>query len=126
MDEAISLDHPRRFVSRVYIHICQEHHSMIVKNGLSAFYNSVSLVPNLDLTCLSPPVIFLLTVARRYFFCGSFFVICASSLCLCHTVLSVSCSLVVTCWEKDELLALVLFYCVLSLSYTVSWVRCGT
>ena len=27
-------------------------------------------------------------------------------ICLCHTVLSVSCSLVVTCWERDYLLAL--------------------
>ena len=27
-------------------------------------------------------------------------------ICLCHTVLSVSCSLVVTCWERADLLAL--------------------
>ena len=39
------------------------------------------------------------------------FVICV---CLCHTVLSVSCSLVVTCWERADLLALlyVIFSCV--------------
>ena len=43
-------------------------------------------------TSLSHPVIFLLTIPRRYFFCGSF-LFCV---CLCHTVLSVSCSLVVT------------------------------
>ena len=32
--------------------------------------------------------------------------------CLCHTVLSVSCSLVVTCWEMADLLAplYVMFY----------------
>ena len=39
------------------------------------------------------------------------FVICVS---LYHTVLSVSCSLVVTCWERADLLALfsVMFSCV--------------
>ena len=31
-------------------------------------------------TCLSPPVTFLLTVPRRCFLCGSFFVICVSCL----------------------------------------------
>ena len=42
--------------------------------------------------------------------------------------LSVQCSLVVTCWERDILLALlcVQFCCVLSLSFVVSWVGCGT
>ena len=52
-------------------------------------------------------------------------------LCLvfvCHTVLSVPCSLVVTCWERADLLALlyVMFLVFLSLSDIVSWVRCGT
>ena len=39
------------------------------------------------------------------------FVICV---CLCYTVLSVSCSLVVTCWERADPLALlcVIFSCV--------------
>ena len=49
------------------------------------------------------------------------FVICVS----CHTVLSVPCSLVVTCWERDDILTLlnhVMFSCVLSLSHIVSWV----
>ena len=34
--------------------------------------------------------------------------------CLCHVFLSVHCSLVVTCWEKADLLAVlyVMFYCV--------------
>ena len=38
------------------------------------------------------------------------FIICAS----CHTVLSVPCSLVVTCWEKADILGLlcVMFSCV--------------
>ena len=46
-------------------------------------------------------------------FCESFFVICV---CLCHTVMSVSCSLAVTCWERVDLLAFlyVMFSCVFS------------
>ena len=46
---------------------------------------------------------------------------------VCHTVLSVSCSLVVTCKERAGLLALlyVMFSCVLLLSHMVSLVRCG-
>ena len=33
--------------------------------------------------------------------------------CVCHAVMSVHCSLVVTCWERDDLLALlhVMFSC---------------
>ena len=36
---------------------------------------------------------------------------------VCHAVLSVPCSLVVACWERAELLALlnVMFHCVMSL-----------
>ena len=48
---------------------------------------------------------------------------------VCHAILSsVYCSLVVFCWEWAELLALlyVMFYCVLSLSDGVSWVKFGT
>ena len=46
---------------------------------------------------------------------------------VCHTVLSVLCNLVVTYWERADLLALLymMFSCVLSLSHMVSWVRCG-
>ena len=46
---------------------------------------------------------------------------------LCHVVLSVPCSLVVTCWKRADLFALlyVVFYCVLSLSHMVYWVGCG-
>ena len=73
----------------------------------------------------SPPVkYFLLTIPRRYFFCGSFvfFVSCVS-----HAFASVHCGLVVTCWERADLLALVGdVYCILLLSHVVSWVRCGT
>ena len=48
--------------------------------------------------------IFLLAVPRRYFFCGSFvfFVSCVS-----HAFASVHCCLVVTCWERADLLTLV-------------------
>ena len=50
------------------------------------------------------------------------------ALCLCYIVLSAPCSLVVTCWERADLLTLlcVVFSCVLSLSHMVSRVRCGT
>ena len=42
------------------------------------------------------------------------FLLCAFHVCLCHTVLSVPCSLAVTCWERADLLALlfVMFACV--------------
>ena len=75
-------------------------------------------------TNLSPPKRFLLTVPRRYFFCGYFFCVC-----LYYGVLSVYSSLVVTCLEIADLLALlyVMFSCVFfSLSQTVFWIRCGT
>ena len=54
-----------------------------------------------------------------------FLVICVFR--VCHAVMSVHCSLVVTCWERADLLALLyVLSCVLSLSHVVSWVRCGT
>ena len=47
--------------------------------------------------------------------------------CVFHAIASVHCCLVVTCWERADLEALVcdvkLF---LSPSHVVSWVRCGT
>ena len=48
--------------------------------------------------------------------------------CVSHAFASVHCCLVVTCWERADLLALVVgdVYCILSLSHVVSWVRCGT
>ena len=49
---------------------------------------------------LSPP----LTVPRRYFFCGSFVS------CVSHAFTSVHCCLVVTCWEKADLLFMCLLY----------------
>ena len=48
--------------------------------------------------------------------------------CICYAAMSVSCSLMVTFWERADLLALLykMFSCVLSLSHTKSWVSCGT
>ena len=51
--------------------------------------------------------------------------------CVSHTFASVHCCLVVTCWERADLLALVgdvycMFIVFLVLSNVVSWVRCGT
>ena len=45
-----------------------------------------------------------------------------------HAFASVHCCLVVTCWERAELLALVgdVYYTFLLLSHVVSWVRCGS
>ena len=48
------------------------------------------------------------------------FVICVS----CHTVLYVPCCLVVTYWERADLLY-VMFLVFSSLSHMVYWVRCG-
>ena len=57
---------------------------------------------------LSPPSkLFILTVPLRYFFCGSF-VSCDS-----YGFASVHCCLVVTCWERADLLVLVgNIYCI--------------
>ena len=65
-------------------------------------------------------------VSRQYFFCGSFMffscLVFAVRLCA-----SVYMCLVVTCWERADLLALV---CGVSYEFVtfplVSWVRCGT
>ena len=49
--------------------------------------------------------------------------------CLCHTVISLSCSLEVTCWERADLLAFlyVMFsFCSFLLSNKVPWVGRGT
>ena len=46
---------------------------------------------------------------------------------LVFLMLSVHCCLVVTCWERADLLALVGdVYCILLLSHVVSWVMCDT
>ena len=48
--------------------------------------------------------IFLLTVPRRYFFCGSFVLFVS---CVSYAFASVNCCLVVNCWERANLLAFV-------------------
>ena len=48
--------------------------------------------------------IFLLTIPRQYFFCGSNVL---SMSCVCLALASVNCCLVVTCWERADLLAFV-------------------
>ena len=60
----------------------------------------------------------LLTVLRQCFFCGPFLLF-MFHICLCYSVLSVPCSLVVTCWDRAGLSALlcVICTCVLSLSH---------
>ena len=40
-----------------------------------------------------------------YFFCGSLLLF-MFHVCLCYAVLSVRCSLVITCWERADILAL--------------------
>ena len=68
--------------------------------------------------------IFLLTIPWPYFFCGSFafFVSCVS-----HAFASVHYCLEVTCWERANVLSLVVMFIILMLiSHVVSWVRCGT
>ena len=63
------------------------------------------------------------------FFCGSFLLF-MFRVCLCHPVLSVPCSLVVTCWERADLLVLmhVMFSWVFNtFPYGIqSWARCDT
>ena len=62
-------------------------------------------------TNLSPPVNILLTIPRQCFFYESFLLFMFR---VCHAVLSVHCSLVINCWERTNLLALlyVIFSCV--------------
>ena len=52
----------------------------------------------------APTKILLLTVPRRYFFCGSFVLFMSY---VCHALASVRCCLVVACWERADLFALV-------------------
>ena len=51
-----------------------------------------------------------LTVPRRCFFCGCYLLF-VFHVCLCYTVLSVPYSLVVTCWERADLLAFLWLMC---------------
>ena len=58
----------------------------------------------------APSKVFLLTVPRRYLFCGSFLIFVS---CDSHAYASVHCCFVVTCLERNDLLALVCdVYCI--------------
>ena len=54
---------------------------------------------------------------------------CCLMFCVCYAFLSVHCNLVAICWERANLLALllvlVMFLVFLSRSHVVSWIRCG-
>ena len=69
--------------------------------------------------------IFLLTVPKRFFFCGSFMLFMS---CVCHAYASL---VIAALWSSTgkgltSWLSFVMFNCVLSLSQVVSCVRCGT
>ena len=88
---------------------------------------SVMLV-QLDMIELSSGFI-LLTVLGGASFAGPFCYLCF--VCVCHTILSVPCSLLITCWEGADSGADVLALCVLcflvflSHFHMMSYVRCG-
>ena len=54
--------------------------------------------------CLSPPVNFIQSEKMQYFFRGPFLLF-VFHVCLCHTVSSVPCNLVVTCRERTDLIS---------------------
>ena len=62
--------------------------------------------------------IFLLTVPRRYFFCGSLVLFMA---CVCHTFAAAHCCLVVSWREKANILALSCLWCLLWFCYFRIW-----
>ena len=92
------------------------HHQTIYNNVPYHKTHSLTVTRMPSGTCTGLPYIL------HIMFCESFLLF---MLRVCHAFLSVYCSLVVTCWERANLLALL---CVmfLSLSHVVSWVKCGT
>ena len=74
------------------------------------FISKIRISKVTDYAALRPPVIFVLTIPRWCFFCGSFLLF-MFHVCLYSTVLFVPCSLVVTCWERADLLALLYVMC---------------
>ena len=70
---------------------------------------------------------FLLTVPRRCFYCGSFLLF-TFHVSLYYAILSVPCSLVISCWERADLLFVlcVMLFVYLSRFNMMSCVRCGT
>ena len=79
-----------------------------------------------QLNVLSPPVkVFLLTVPRRCFFCGSFCYLCFVLIVFCCLFIAVLWSpagRALTSWLSWRMWCLIVF---LSLSHVMSWVRCG-
>ena len=63
-----------------------------------------------------------LTVSRRYFFCGSFVLFMS---CVCYTFASDQCCLVVTCWERADLLAVVYDVCLCFCHFPMWYPRSG-
>ena len=84
----------------------------------------VKLVP---LNMLKPPVIFT-DRSMAGLLLWILLVIFMLRVCLCYTVLSVPCSLVITCWERANLLALLFgsFLVFLLLSHMLARVGCDT
>ena len=86
----------------VFVVFCHFHKSVLVHIRIKGEVGAMKFKPFSK--------IFLMTVPRRYFFCGSFVLFMS---CVCHAFASVHCCLVVTCWERVDLLALVCdVYCV--------------
>ena len=93
----------------------------------------LSYEPNIYMSCSTSEIMVRLVPSKVFKPSSNFlsdrsnavplFVICVS----CHTVLSVSCSIVVTYRERTDILACLymLFSFFSSLSNMVSWVRCG-
>ena len=80
------------------------------------------------LNMFKPASDFLLTVPMRCFFSGSFMLF-VFHVCLYYTDFSVPCGLVINCWKRADLSALlrVMFPCVfVTFPYGVSGVRCCT
>ena len=109
------------FPLSVYLSVLPSVHYAI--SSLTVGRNSTKFVCDRSKAVL---LLWILTIPRRYFFCGSFmFLFClvfAMSLCA-----SVYMCFLVTCWERADLLAIVCgVYCEFVTFPLVSWVRCGT
>ena len=97
---------------------------MFVSGWAGVSFNSVSLWVKISLFWFNHSIKFDLTVPRRYFFCG-LLLLFMCHVCLCYAV---HLSIVITCWEKLDLLAFLcaVFSYVLSISNIVFQVRFGS
>ena len=92
------------------------HIAFLTKNKLGSF--------NCRETYLNPPVKCFTECFKAVLLLWT---ICVFVSCDSNPFASVHCCLVVTCWGRADLLALVGdVYCILLLSHVVSWVRYGT